>query len=116
MRFFFSTALAGLLLSLAVTVFAADEDGYDLWLRYRPVSGAAQAAVKSQARSIVLPGGAGGKCSGFVYGVSASGDTSDTSGRTTGTARFIEIDVTATTSSSPHTHTPPERCRSNTSG
>jgi len=58
MRFFFSTALAGLLLSLAATVFAADEDGYDLWLRYRPLSGAAQAAVKSQARSIVLPGDA----------------------------------------------------------
>jgi len=64
----------------------------------------------------LLPGGAGGKCSGFVYGVSDSGENSDTSGRTTGLPRFIEIDVIATTSSSPHTHTPPDRCRSNTSG
>ncbi|WP_343729823.1 alpha-glucuronidase family glycosyl hydrolase [Duganella sp.] len=58
MRFFLPAALMALLLSLASTVFAADEDGYDLWLRYRPLTGAAHAAVKSQARSIVLPGAA----------------------------------------------------------
>ncbi|MTV36816.1 alpha-glucuronidase family glycosyl hydrolase [Duganella radicis] len=58
MRFFLPAALAALLLSLASTVFAADEDGYDLWLRYRPLSGTAQTAVKAQARGIVLPGAA----------------------------------------------------------
>nr|AGU10582.1 Glycosyl hydrolase family 67 middle domain [uncultured organism] len=60
MRFTFSAALAALLLSLAATVTAAtaaaDEDGYDLWLRYRPLDRAAQAAVLAQARSIVIPG------------------------------------------------------------
>lgn len=58
MRFFLRTALTGLLLSVVATVFAADEDGYDLWLRYRPLDRAAQTAVKSQARTIVLPGAA----------------------------------------------------------
>ncbi|MHA4866493.1 alpha-glucuronidase family glycosyl hydrolase [Duganella sp. PWIR1] len=58
MRFFLPAALTGLLLSLAATVFAADEDGYDLWLRYRPLERAAQATVKAQARAIVIPGGA----------------------------------------------------------
>jgi alpha-glucuronidase len=58
MRFFLPAALTGLLLSLAATVFAADEDGYDLWLRYRPLERAAQATVKAQARAIVIPGAA----------------------------------------------------------
>lgn len=56
MRFFLPAALAGLLLSLAATVFAADEDGYDLWLRYRPLERAAQTTLKAQTRNIVLPG------------------------------------------------------------
>ncbi|MRW90494.1 alpha-glucuronidase [Duganella sp. FT80W] len=56
MRFSFSAALAALLLTLAATASAADEDGYDLWLRYRPLEQAAQARVQSQARSVVLPG------------------------------------------------------------
>jgi len=56
MRFSFSAALAALLLTFAATASAADEDGYDLWLRYRPLAPAAQASVQAQARSIVLPG------------------------------------------------------------
>ncbi|MRW84033.1 alpha-glucuronidase [Pseudoduganella sp. FT26W] len=56
MRFTFSAALAALLLSLVATASAADEDGYDLWLRYRPLDRAAQAGVQAQARSIVIPG------------------------------------------------------------
>ncbi|EEF23926.1 conserved hypothetical protein [Ricinus communis] len=56
MRFSFPAALAALLLTLAATASAADEDGYDLWLRYRPLDHAAQASVQAQARSIVLPG------------------------------------------------------------
>ncbi len=56
MRFSFSAALAALLLTLAATASAADQDGYDLWLRYRPLDRAAQASVQAQARSIVIPG------------------------------------------------------------
>ncbi|MRX10625.1 alpha-glucuronidase [Pseudoduganella sp. FT25W] len=56
MRFTFSAALAALLLSLVATASAADEDGYDLWLRHRPLDRAAQAGVQAQARSIVIPG------------------------------------------------------------
>jgi alpha-glucuronidase len=41
-------------LMLLQGALAADEDGYDLWLRYRPVHGARQAALAAQARSIVL--------------------------------------------------------------
>jgi len=58
MRFFLKAALAWLLLSLTAATFAADEDGYDLWLRYRPLAHSAQAQVRAQARSIVLPGAA----------------------------------------------------------
>ncbi|MYM66744.1 alpha-glucuronidase [Pseudoduganella sp. FT55W] len=54
MRFFSHAALTALLLSLAATAFSADEDGYDLWLRYRPLERAAQQRI--QVRSIVLPG------------------------------------------------------------
>ena len=32
---------------------AADEDGYNLWLRYQPLAPAAQAKLRAQARSIV---------------------------------------------------------------
>lgn len=32
------------------------EDGYDLWLRYRPLAGAAQAAAAADATAIVAPG------------------------------------------------------------
>ena len=32
-----------------------EEDGYELWLRYRPLAGAAAARVRARARSIVLP-------------------------------------------------------------
>jgi alpha-glucuronidase len=56
MRINFSAALAALLLTLCATAAVADEDGYDLWLRYRPLDRTAQAHVQSQARSIVLPG------------------------------------------------------------
>jgi alpha-glucuronidase len=56
MRFFLPAALTALLLSLTATAFGADEDGYDLWLRYRPLERAAQQRVQAQARSIVLPG------------------------------------------------------------
>ncbi|NYE59527.1 alpha-glucuronidase [Duganella sp. 1224] len=56
MRFTFSAALATLLFTLTATASAADEDGYDLWLRYRPLDRAAQASVQAQARAIVLPG------------------------------------------------------------
>ncbi|MFG6486887.1 alpha-glucuronidase family glycosyl hydrolase [Roseateles sp. BYS78W] len=45
----------GLLLGLALApTWAAAEDGYDLWLRYRPLAGAAQAQVQARARSLVL--------------------------------------------------------------
>jgi alpha-glucuronidase len=33
----------------------AAEDGYDLWLRYRPLGGSQQAALKTHATSIVVP-------------------------------------------------------------
>lgn len=60
MRFSLSAALAALLLTVAAAASAtappASEDGYDLWLRYRPLDRAAQARVQAQARSIVLPG------------------------------------------------------------
>ncbi|MYM24313.1 alpha-glucuronidase [Duganella sp. FT135W] len=56
MRFFVHAALTALLLSLAATAFGADEDGYDLWLRYRPLERASQQRVQAQARSIVLAG------------------------------------------------------------
>ncbi|HEX5343222.1 MAG TPA: alpha-glucuronidase family glycosyl hydrolase [Duganella sp.] len=51
-------ALTALLFSVVATAFGADEDGYDLWLRYRPLERAAQQRVQAQARSVVLPGAA----------------------------------------------------------
>src|SRR5688572_1622111 len=42
----------------ALPVYAAgggDEDGYDLWLRYRPLPPAASRALRARARSLVLP-------------------------------------------------------------
>lgn len=58
----FTTVLATLLLagcigsaqSQAKPGAPADEDGYQLWLRYQPLAPAAQARLKAQARSIVL--------------------------------------------------------------
>ncbi|USI72442.1 alpha-glucuronidase family glycosyl hydrolase [Sphingomonas morindae] len=35
---------------------ARADDGYDLWLRYRPVAAPARAALAAQARSLVIPG------------------------------------------------------------
>ena len=49
-------AMALLSLAAAAPAHAADEDGYDLWLRYRPLERAAQAKLKPQARSLVLAG------------------------------------------------------------
>jgi alpha-glucuronidase len=54
MRFFLDTVLAAVLLSVAATACAADEDGYDLWLRYRPLERSAQASLKGETRRIVL--------------------------------------------------------------
>jgi alpha-glucuronidase len=50
--------MAWVLLSLAAATpaSAADEDGYDLWLRYRPLERSAQAKLQSQARTLVLAG------------------------------------------------------------
>ena len=56
MRIFLTMTLAALLLALVAPAQAADEDGYDLWLRHRPLEKAAQARLQSQARSIVLTG------------------------------------------------------------
>jgi alpha-glucuronidase len=64
MRNFLNTLLAAALLALgahASAVYAAaaapaDEDGYQLWLRYRPLPHAAQVRLGAQARSIVLSG------------------------------------------------------------
>ena len=49
--------LAGLL-GLTVPAHAAppEEDGYDLWLRYRPVEAPARDAYRSVARSLVVAG------------------------------------------------------------
>ncbi|AVR99117.1 alpha-glucuronidase [Pseudoduganella armeniaca] len=48
--------LAALLaLALLAPAAAQEEDGYDLWLRYRPLAGAERAAVLRQARELVAP-------------------------------------------------------------
>ncbi|HEX7987878.1 MAG TPA: alpha-glucuronidase family glycosyl hydrolase [Duganella sp.] len=54
----FTRLLATVLLSLAAATpaCAVDEDGYDLWLRYRPLERAAQARLQPQARTLVLAG------------------------------------------------------------
>ena len=56
MRVLFNTILATLFLSLLAPAFAADEDGYDLWLRYRPLEAAAKSKLQTQARAIVVTG------------------------------------------------------------
>jgi alpha-glucuronidase len=60
MRNIFITLLAAMLLPLCAGATAPDEDGYDLWLRYRPLEHAAQTRLAAAARSIVLPGATGG--------------------------------------------------------
>ncbi|MEO5935114.1 MAG: alpha-glucuronidase family glycosyl hydrolase [Duganella sp.] len=54
----FTKLLAAVLLSLAAAApaCAVDEDGYDLWLRYRPLERAARAKLQPQARTLVLAG------------------------------------------------------------
>lgn len=48
--------LAPLMLVLPLKpALAVEEDGYDLWLRYRPLAGAYRAHVQSRARAIVHP-------------------------------------------------------------
>jgi alpha-glucuronidase len=51
-------ALALLTLALLLPLHvarAADEDGYDLWLRYRPLPAQARAQLRQHARALVLP-------------------------------------------------------------
>jgi alpha-glucuronidase len=58
MRIFLTTLLATLLSMQCAPAGAAPgpaEDGYDLWLRYRPLPAAAKAALQADTRSIVLP-------------------------------------------------------------
>jgi len=65
MQHFLRRALACLATALALTILAASagappahaagEDGYDLWLRYRPLPGAQRAALARVATGIVLP-------------------------------------------------------------
>src|SRR5882672_5273543 len=43
------------LLALVAAAFARAEDGYDLWLRYRPLDDTAQARYAPLARGIVAP-------------------------------------------------------------
>jgi alpha-glucuronidase len=52
----FKALIPLILLLLLNPAYAADEDGYDLWLRYRPLDRAAQAPLQAHARSIVLAG------------------------------------------------------------
>ncbi|WEF35722.1 alpha-glucuronidase family glycosyl hydrolase [Pseudoduganella chitinolytica] len=46
---------AVLALALLAPAWAQEEDGYDLWLRYRPLAGAERAAVLRHARTLVAP-------------------------------------------------------------
>ena len=48
--------LAGRGLAVLLPRRALAEDGYDLWLRYRPVEAAAQARYRAAATAIVAPG------------------------------------------------------------
>jgi len=51
--------LAALLLAALMGLFSASanaEDGYDLWLRYRPVEAAAQRSYRASAASVVNEG------------------------------------------------------------
>ena len=45
-----------LLLAALLATPAAAEDGYDLWLRYRPIEAPALARYRSQASAIVISG------------------------------------------------------------
>ncbi|MGV7206577.1 alpha-glucuronidase family glycosyl hydrolase [Oxalobacteraceae bacterium A2-2] len=56
MRILIHAALAALLLWCSAVSAAFEEDGYELWLRYRPLQGAARQQLQAQARSIVLAG------------------------------------------------------------
>ncbi|WP_343623855.1 alpha-glucuronidase family glycosyl hydrolase [Roseateles puraquae] len=56
---FWARTLVGWLLAVALpTAWSAVEDGYDLWLRYRPLPPQAAAALAAQARSLVIAPGA----------------------------------------------------------
>ncbi|WP_193615828.1 alpha-glucuronidase family glycosyl hydrolase [Massilia sp. YMA4] len=46
---------AVLALALLAPAYAREEDGYDLWLRYRPLAGAERAAMLRHARELVAP-------------------------------------------------------------
>ena len=48
--------LAAMLVATHGAGRAAEEDGYDLWLRYRPVAQAAHKALRAHASAIVAPG------------------------------------------------------------
>ncbi len=48
--------LAAMLLAAHAAGMAAEEDGYELWLRYRPASAALKAALQANATSLVAPG------------------------------------------------------------
>lgn len=51
----FRTLVAAALLFLAFAAPAHGEDGYDLWLRYRPMEASAQRAYRAQITEIVAP-------------------------------------------------------------
>lgn len=55
MKIIWKAALSLLLLSLLAPAQAAGEDGYDLWLRYRPLEQTAQARLRPQASAITAP-------------------------------------------------------------
>ena len=56
MRIILTTLLAAVLLPLCAPAWAAEEDGYDLWLRYRPLDHVAAQQLVHQATAIVMPG------------------------------------------------------------
>jgi alpha-glucuronidase len=56
MKTMFKALIPLLLLLLLNPAWGADEDGYDLWLRYRPLDKAAQAPLRAHAKSIVFAG------------------------------------------------------------
>jgi alpha-glucuronidase len=56
MRIFLTALLAAILLPLSAPAWAVEEDGYDLWLRYRPLEHSASVALEHQVTSIVMPG------------------------------------------------------------
>ncbi len=55
-RWLWAALLAMALVATQANARAADEDGYDLWLRYRPLTGAAQAALRAHASALVYSG------------------------------------------------------------